>query len=159
VFIQIRKASYTCTLSPHTLVPYKLTHYCLESPYVQLKSDGETFLDDNLIYNHFSGREKYTFFFCSFFRKNWGNVAILVKMYDAGKNVMKVMESAFPKASHRNQKRFPQPETGSDNRQNRFVGFSTCQCNCIFTPSESTNGLGHARNMNVCTLGSDSMWF
>ena len=26
------------------------------------------------------------------------------------------------------------------------------------TPSESHNELGHARNMNVCTLGSDYMW-
>ena len=28
----------------------------------------------------------------------------------------------------------------------------------IFTPSESHDGLGRARNMNVCALGSDYMW-
>ena len=37
-------------------------------------------------------------------------------------------------------------------------GFSTCQCNWIFTPSESHDGLGRARNMNVCALGSGYMW-
>ena len=43
-------------------------------------------------------------------------------------------------------------------RQNRFSVFSTCQCNWIFTPSESHDGLGRARNMNVCALGSGNMW-
>jgi hypothetical protein len=28
--------------------------------------------------------------------------------------------------------------------------FSTCQCKCIFTPSESHDGTGCDRNMNVC---------
>ena len=37
-------------------------------------------------------------------------------------------------------------------------GFSKCQCNYIFKPSESRDGLGCARNMNVCELVSDSMW-
>ena len=37
--------------------------------------------------------------------------------------------------------------------------FSTCQCNWIFTPSESHDGLGRARNMNVCALRSDYMWY